>query len=435
MRMRALDSLCVCLLASVLLGGCAHTPKATERAEKGLEEAVIEQDWQRVVELCSADPQKAKTPVYMCLKGHACLALNRNDESVEAFMSVAETPGAAGWWRSWTKAFAKQHPENLVAVYLEADGVARTGDWEAAIKRYDSALALDKDFALALNARGTVHALTGKPDDALSDLKQATESSTELADAHASLGTLYLMKKATGALETYEEGLTKSASFALARLGRGCARLAQSTDPSNIVASATDFLSVTNMPCLQSAMRQTLHGVQSLIDAAMHDTEGGSESAGMSVRTTRELYSGMSRTERLDAMRGKSVAELRSEYADFARTDFFRGVSLWSKGGDPSTRLDLEIGAAKGLVYVKPGMETRVDYADTRAGILMERELDLAPMADIRTILAERGVGGISTDGLQITCPGTWAVRNTRFGLFPDQELPLDEEQVPLNSE
>ena len=92
--------------------------------------------------------------------GHACLWLNRNDESLTLFLSLADDRAGRAWLE-WTETFVKEHDGAPVAHYLRGDALARSGRWVEAIDCYHKALNTRGDFALALNARGVAYAELG----------------------------------------------------------------------------------------------------------------------------------------------------------------------------------------------------------------------------------------------------------------------------------
>jgi len=88
---------------------------------------------------------------------------------------MALEKGDAEAWRTWTEKLDQENPNSPVALYLLGDALARNGDLNQAEVHFTSALELDPKFGLALVARGTVEAITGRTDDAYIDLTQATQ--------------------------------------------------------------------------------------------------------------------------------------------------------------------------------------------------------------------------------------------------------------------
>jgi tetratricopeptide (TPR) repeat protein len=123
--------------------------------------------------------------------------------------------------------FATRNPSRLVARYLHADALARSGRHQEALALWDS-LATTNHHALSLNARGVLYATLGQLDKAGEDFAAAVAAAPDFADALANRGLRLLQKKsgARGALAWFEKAMEKSADFALARFGHGCAHFA-----------------------------------------------------------------------------------------------------------------------------------------------------------------------------------------------------------------
>jgi tetratricopeptide (TPR) repeat protein len=192
-----------------------------------VEKAVLNEDWRQVADLCADNEAMSASPALRAIKGHACLALNRNNQSLLLFLSLASEEERQTWL-SWTSAFAENNPGASVALYLKGDALARTGNWDAALACYDRALSKDDKGKLALNARGVAYAGRADWDRARTDLEKACNSAKEFAEAYASLGNLQLMRHASkGALRSYSEALRINPEFAVALNGRACANFGE----------------------------------------------------------------------------------------------------------------------------------------------------------------------------------------------------------------
>ena len=188
--------------------------------------------WEKVIDQCGTDEQVRNDPVLRAIKGHACLAVNRNKESLGLLLSIGGEEGKQRW-QEWAASFAERNPSSAMALYFSGDASARVGEWGRAERAYDLAI---EDFrerspqpavlALVYNARGVLHGVHGARDVSKADLQQACRLTPWLADAWASLGTLKLQHRATkGALKDYVRALDLSPDFALAENGRACALL------------------------------------------------------------------------------------------------------------------------------------------------------------------------------------------------------------------
>ena len=188
-----------------------------------LENIILKENWKEAIETLQRDNKKAHDPVARLVMAHACLATNRNNESMLLFLSVKDRDGLR-LWSEWTESLLKEHSQNPSALYLSADAKLRSGAIEAAKEGFSQALQAKEDFALAYNARGVLHVLTDEWDKALIDFYQATKLAPDFADAHANLGTYWVLKEAPeGAIEAFNKALAINKDFALAYNGRGCA--------------------------------------------------------------------------------------------------------------------------------------------------------------------------------------------------------------------
>ena len=215
-----------------LLAGIVHAQSAP--MDK-VEQAVLAEDWETLandlLKAVNQNPKESLDPVLRWLKGHACLVLNRNNESVCLFLSVV-APKDLDACRNWSEKLVRNHPKNAMAYYCKADVLARLKKWKDAIAAYNSALDhhRDKNHPLIHNARGVAYAHNQELKRARLDFAMASSNvKFPLADAHANLGAYRIQKKdgAQAALKAFNKSLEISPTFALALHGRGCARFVQ----------------------------------------------------------------------------------------------------------------------------------------------------------------------------------------------------------------
>jgi tetratricopeptide (TPR) repeat protein len=105
---------------------------------RGPSSAVLRDDWASV--LRPSAPASASTPVL--LKGHALLALNRDDEAVCVFQTASEQNKAA--WDAWTKELVRANPRVATIHYLRGDAFARMQDLKAAEGEFSRALQIGR---------------------------------------------------------------------------------------------------------------------------------------------------------------------------------------------------------------------------------------------------------------------------------------------------
>src|SRR6185503_5193335 len=141
----------VFVLANATL--CAQVADPTVPPE--VEKALLGEDWSKVVELLAKVDGSTVSPVLRLIKGHACLALNRNNQAIELFASSANDHDRQEW-RTWSQMIAEKYPKQAIALYLKGDAFARSKEWKAADECFEKALYLNPQCYLASNARGVV---------------------------------------------------------------------------------------------------------------------------------------------------------------------------------------------------------------------------------------------------------------------------------------
>jgi tetratricopeptide (TPR) repeat protein len=185
---------------------------------------VLREDWATLAG--REEPAEARlVTVVTALRGHALLALNRNNDSLCTFRTLRD-PAALREWRDWTGRMSTAHRRSAVMHYLAGDALARLADWDGAIEAFTRALRIRPGHALALNARGTALIAKGRWDDALLDFDAAERSEPAFADAPSSRGTLWLARRngLDGARMAFDRAVSLSPEFVLALTGRIHAR-------------------------------------------------------------------------------------------------------------------------------------------------------------------------------------------------------------------
>lgn len=242
----------------------------------------------RTLQAVSPDTPSAKLRMG---KGHACLALNRNNESIELFASALNDVDREEWLEC-ANDFAVTHPENAIAWYLKGDAHARSKNWQTAAAALDKAIELDDKCYLAMNARGVVYHATGKLSKAQDCFDDATKAKSDFADAHASKGTAKVYENVTKILKQEErsedaldyfrqaEKLSEDKrGFALSVIGRGSLLCALGRYPE----ARSCFLNDDLPDCLLPLARRNLLVTE--VDK-LGNMMGKDENAGMSLLAT-----------------------------------------------------------------------------------------------------------------------------------------------------
>jgi tetratricopeptide (TPR) repeat protein len=247
-----------------------------------VQESILAEDWTKVTDLLGPDDSLKAPAVARLIKGHACLALNRNNESLCLFLSVTSESDLKNLkkWKEWAQKFTKQNPKSPIAHYFKGDAFARLEQWDSALVAFDKGLKLDSTHVLLLNAKGVTHAAKGEWDTAYVYLAKAATADTSFADAYANLGALRIQMKtaAKGAYEWFSQAVRISPDFALAVNGRGCAQYARGYWDSAQVdfeeaGEKADCLSLTNLN-LFGLNKARLEILDSQVIALAKDTAG-----------------------------------------------------------------------------------------------------------------------------------------------------------------
>ena len=435
---------------ATLLAAVLHVPTPGQlpvaRADAtALLPAALAQDWSSVRAQCAEDAPDASIP-RAALLAQACLWQNRAGEATRILLRLME-PEAAAAWLTFAAQLAREQPELAVARYLHGDALARTGDFAGALAAFDAALDLDVGLVPALIARGVVRTRKSLRDDgARRDFEAACRRAPELAEAHASLGTLQVLRQAAeGAERSLQRALSLAPDHVLARNGLGCARygLGHAAWPQAMAdfAAAAERLPLplfeANLLALAVAAEKTLYPGQDE-DPAFRFSDfldwAALVTASAQDDTPIRLLHGAVLPVSLDApllarlnvaladpryparvarhLEGKDLpARLREVMADDLTPGpgrvlvrnrrlleyFYPGLILPHDGRNPGTTLDLNVSAVRAGRIAVPRLELNFNRTSTSAG---------------------RQAGGVSTDqSAGFVDRGPWPVA-TWFGLL-----------------
>lgn len=185
-------------------------------------------DWRQVFELTKGVDLTHPSPVLKLVRGHACLALNHNNEATLLFFGTRD-PQQLQAYQEWASGNLAKNPDQPYAHFFTGDAAARLGKWDEALREFDAAIRFKQDFALAYNARGAANALRKDIGAANNDFSRASEIDSRLADTYNSAGYLWVQRKeggAKGATSAFSKAIENTPDFSLALHGRGCVQLA-----------------------------------------------------------------------------------------------------------------------------------------------------------------------------------------------------------------
>lgn len=209
-------------LAGLLVLAAFAAPLNSARA---VERPFLAGDWTGVVAaLADNGPQTVFERIAL---GHANLALNDLNAALCRFLDAGQDDLAA--LRAATGDLVARHGDAAMAQFARGDALARSKMFVEATAAFDRALRIAPNTAIILNARSATHAALGDWETASIDAYAAIEADPGLADAHATLGMLYVQRREAprGAIRAFEAALERSPGSALALNGRGAARAAQ----------------------------------------------------------------------------------------------------------------------------------------------------------------------------------------------------------------
>ena len=393
------------LLAGFALANMAMA--APTPVPAALEQALTRGDWARVAALCPAAQQLADAPVLRALKGHACLALNRNNESFGAFASIGN-PESVRAWSEWTQGLVAREPASPVAWYLRGDAMSRSGDWKGAVTAGSKALALapaqdGKIQALALNARGVACAYLGEHFEAKRNFDAAIAADPLLADPSLNCGTLLIVKEAgEGALLYLEQAVGKSPKFGLAHNARGCARLGVSRDAESLTRALADFIVAAGVAETKALAEANIAALKRRFTG-----DGGKENASLpgTTLTARDFFD-------LEVTKGPEAAKTAFDRLSSSNQDKLKADFSWNKTWSGASEL------LSGKLF-------GVDIGPGPSGD-RDRWASLEVMADDK--YTKPGGGDTAKTRLENSSGdmGPWPAKTTRFGLFAGTELPTN---------
>ena len=167
--------------------------------EDNLKSAIINEEWANIYKICNESKfSNWDSCIFKTIKGHVYLSQNKNNESLELFLSVNNNRDKENWYK-WAQEMVNQNPQSSIYQYFLGDAKARLGNWNDAIQIYNSAVnKANKDFTKAMiyNAMGVAYANldTSYLDTAFKKLDLAYSLEKNIADIYANLGTISIKK-------------------------------------------------------------------------------------------------------------------------------------------------------------------------------------------------------------------------------------------------
>jgi len=198
------------------------TAQPISKPDPALEEAILAENWEKIVRLLPEEMEPNLPAPLRLVKGHACLATNRNNESLCLFLGASSEVDLRDW-EEWTQTFVRDNPGSPIVYYFRGDARARLKDWDQTLSNFDTALSIDPNHVLVLHSRAVAMALNRRWDDAREDLRSCRRLAPRFAEAHVSWGT-YIVRRRTDpkiALAAFDLALKYSPDYVLALNGKG----------------------------------------------------------------------------------------------------------------------------------------------------------------------------------------------------------------------
>jgi tetratricopeptide (TPR) repeat protein len=210
-----------------------------------VEAALLKEDWAKVAELLP-DGVCSDSPVARMIKGHACLALNRNNESLGYFVSAGLSEDRA-IWQAYAKGLKRRNSKSIIVDYIVGDSLARLGKYQEAITVLSPGSALENGHYLSVNAKGVCQALLGSTSGAKKCFEVAYRlSKRSLSDAVINSGMVHIHEcdGVEGAIKEFNIVLSQHPENALALHGLAMMKCLQGNnkDATNLQAKACVLL-------------------------------------------------------------------------------------------------------------------------------------------------------------------------------------------------
>jgi hypothetical protein len=390
-----------------------------------LEKAILAEDWKGALKILDAKKVEELSPVERFIKGHACLAVNRNNESVACFRDSGE-PKPIKEWESWTNGFAVAHNDSAVATYLHGDALARLGRQEAAIEVFSSGLKRTPNNALLLNARAVTYACVGKWNEAIVDLDDAAAARPDWAEIHNNRGTVNIRRSlgAQGAMSAFDRANKVSPEFALSRLGTAMALFGKGQWSESLAAMEKLF----DDPCIGHLAAMNASVVRkAIIDSESSVLASGNAGVALEVaaREKQSQLETLNRTQlkyEVGAALSKGVGDSLRDFGTAIKTfgDSVQMVTKWSAGD--------RVGAMGHLGSVAERIGTnQQEIGKLQTQLAQQTNQDWnRGMADLQSLRNSGLKGGVSTEELRrgMVDKGNWGFLARFAYQYPEAETP-----------
>jgi tetratricopeptide (TPR) repeat protein len=399
----------MCLVIFLLLSTSCTSKNYV--ASDPLQQALLKENWKQCLVIVDKDYKTSASVEYRAIKGHVFLANNRNNESMEMFLSLNNEKDKKAWLQ-WSDSFRNKYPKSPVALYLYGDALARNGNNAQAVQIYETAEKSAEQKltkAMILNASGVAYLSNNNPDKAQGMFEQATQIEPCFGDAHASLGMLLSSSKLyPGAVAEFAKALDISKDFNLATYGRACAMITTCTDRNTLNSIIADLDKINNIHVKLFADELFIQIMETMNSSVNKNNKKGNE--GTSVLAKVGNYDGVKYAQVKDLPKSDKLnwfTHLSPKYQIEARQDMIMGIKTTDRNmqqsamaGDVTTKYSTKIPKVAGI-------EQSVTYKNDKAYDYNQRwndtyKNDVSMANTVMNNSIKNNQGGLTTVGINI---------------------------------
>lgn len=194
---------------------------AADMAEKNVKDALINKDWNKVIEATNAWKEEGNSPVPNFVLAYAYYVMG-NYQKVSKYLDSIDSQEKKQSLLTWTEEFASEYQKNPIPYLLKGDVCTRLKNYGDALKEFGKAEELEPNFFLVYVEKGMVYSFQNNFDEAIKNFSRAIELNPKAADAYNNRGIAYFSKGDYAlALNDFNQAIKINPEFNLAYIGRG----------------------------------------------------------------------------------------------------------------------------------------------------------------------------------------------------------------------
>lgn len=190
--------------------------------EKTIKEALVNKDWDKVIETASVWKNQDNTTSVPYLVLAYAYYVKGDYKKVSQSLDFVDSHEKKEFLLAWVEEFVREYPQNSVPYLLKGDSYIRLKKYADAVKEFDKAEELEPGFFLVYVAKGMLYAFQNNHDQAIKNFTEAIKLKPNLADVYNNRGIVYFSKDDyTSALDDFNQAIKINPEFTLAYLNRG----------------------------------------------------------------------------------------------------------------------------------------------------------------------------------------------------------------------